>query len=107
MASVKRHLRSLAAGPPPGRSAICRRSRRVSFEFDLIAEGEHLLFVERGWERARYLLLELQPAVHVRLVGDPPSGSECSRNEDQAEVPPGLLARLEELADTALRVEMR
>ena len=88
------------------RSWRCVVSARA-FEFDLVAEGKHLLFVERGWERARYLLLELQPAMHVRLVGDPPSRIRVLSHGDQPEVAPRLLARLEELAGTALRVEMR
>ena len=78
----------------------------MTFESDLAAETEGLHFMEGGWDRARFQLLELQPAKRVSLVGDPPSRIRVLARGDRVGIAPGLLARVEELAGTALRVEM-
>lgn len=79
----------------------------VTFEFDLVAAEEQLRFGEQGWEKARFLLLEFQPAKRVKLVGDPPTRIRVLSHGIESPIAPGILARLEELAGTALSVEMR
>jgi len=58
------------------------------------------------WRRMLSLLLELQPAQSVTLEGDPPHAIRVEGIGRTAEVAPGLLARLERLAMTPLRVEV-
>ena len=81
-------------------------SHRVSFKFDLVAQSERLLFEEGAWEQARFHLLEFQPAKRVMLVGDPPTRIRVLSYGDPCDIVPGLLATVERLAGTALRVEM-
>ena len=75
--------------------------------FDLVAESGRLLFSEDGWLKARSALLEMQPARHVALHGNPPSRIRVTAYGDEPEVAPAILARLEELAGVPLRVEPR
>lgn len=79
----------------------------MAYEFDLVAEEGELRFAEGGYERAVFHLSELLPAKRVRLVGDPPSRIRAQAYGSPTEVAPGLLARVEELAGTALRFELR
>lgn len=78
----------------------------MTYEFDLVAEDGELRFAEGAYERAVYQLSELQPAKRVKLVGDPPSRMRVQAYGSPTEIAPGLLALVEELAGTALRVEL-
>ena len=78
----------------------------MTFRFDLVADSGHLAFADRGWDKIRFHLLEFQPAKKVSLVGDPPSRIRVVSHGHEAEIPPALLARVEELAGTSLRVEV-
>ncbi len=78
----------------------------MTFRFDLVAASGHFEFADHGWDKIRYSLLEFQPAKKVSLVGEPPSRIRVVSHGDQAEVAPGLLARVEELAGTPLTVEL-
>lgn len=78
----------------------------MTYRFDLVAEQGQFEFSERGWEKARFHLSELQPATRVSLIGDPPSRIRVVAIGDRADVAPALLIRVEELVGTPLRVEM-
>lgn len=78
----------------------------VTYDFELVAEQGELRFVDRGFERASFLLREFQPATHVDLVGSPPSRIRVRAQGVPAEMAPGLLAEVEALAGTALRYEL-
>ena len=78
----------------------------MTYRFDLVAERGQFEFSERGWDKVRFHLGEFQPATKVSLVGDPPSRIRVVADGDRADVAPALLARVEELAGTLLRVEM-
>ncbi len=78
----------------------------MSYEFDLVPEQGELRFVERGFERASYLLYEFQPATRVRLIGSPPSRIRVRAQGAPADVAPGILAQVEALAGTSLRYEL-
>lgn len=75
----------------------------MTFRFDLVADNGRLKFADRGWDKIRWHLLELQPA---KKVGEPPSRIRVVSHGDQAEVAPALLSRVEELAGTGLTVEL-
>ncbi|MFF0267984.1 hypothetical protein [Kribbella sp. NPDC004536] len=79
----------------------------MTFEFDLVAEGSELRFEERGFERARFLLSEFQPALRVTLEGEPPSRIRVRAHGEPVAIAPGLLAQVEQLAGTTLRFELR
>ena len=73
-------------------------------DFDLVpVNGPHRI-TEANWEKARFWLLEFQPAKHVALVGDPPSAIRVRALGEDPDVAPGILARLCELAGVELRV---
>jgi hypothetical protein len=74
-------------------------------EFDLVAFEGHLQFTAEGWDKARFHLLEFQPAKSATLEGDPPSRIHVLAYGELAEIAPGLLARIEELAGACLRIE--
>jgi hypothetical protein len=78
----------------------------VTYEFDLVAESGELRFVERGFERAKFLLSEFQPATRVSLVGTPPARIRILAQGSATEIAPGLLADVEALAGTPLRYEL-
>lgn len=96
--------------PHPGSellgSWMRRYGRLVTYEFDLVADSGELRFGENGFERARFLLSEFQPAVRVSLVGIPPARIRILANGCAAEIAPGLLADVEALAGTQLRYEL-
>lgn len=75
--------------------------------FDLVPVGGRLHFSEHGWQTARHLLLDFQPAKRVVLVGDPPARIRVTAHGDPADVAPGLLSDLAGLAGAALFVELR
>ena len=77
----------------------------MTFRFDLVADSGHFEFADRGWDKVRFLLLEFQPAKKVTLVGEPPSRIRVVSHGDRAEVAPALLAQVEDLAGTSLKVE--
>ena len=77
----------------------------MTFRFDLVAGSGHFEFADRGWDKVRFLLLEFQPAKKVTLVGEPPSRIRVVSHGDRAEVAPALLAQVEDLAGTSLKVE--
>lgn len=79
----------------------------MTFRFDLVAEGGHFEFADHGWDKIRFHLLEFQPAKRVRLVGEPPSRIRVVSYGDRPGVAPAVLARVEELAGTPLRIEFR
>lgn len=58
-----------------------------------------------GWETAKWWILELQPARSARLEGDPPRVIRIEAYGDVPEVAPALLAHVERLTGTSLRVE--
>lgn len=66
--------------------------------FDLVPVNGALSFTEADWDKARFWLLEFQPAKRVALVGDPPNAIRVTGYGEDAEVAPGILARLCELA---------
>ncbi len=72
--------------------------------FDLVPVNGHLEFTEASWEKARFWLLEFQPAKRVALLGDPPSAIRVTALGEVAEVAPGVLARVAELAGVELTV---
>lgn len=78
----------------------------MTYRFDLVAEGGHFAFANRDWDKIRYQLSEFQPAKTVSLVGEPPSRIRVVAHGDPSDVAPALLAILEELAGTSLKVEM-
>jgi hypothetical protein len=57
------------------------------------------------WEAARFWILELQPARSARLEGDPPRAIRIEAYGDAPDVAPALLAHVERLTKTSLRVE--
>ena len=67
----------------------------VSYEFDLVAEDGELRFVDRGFERASFLLREFQPGTRVQLIGSPPSRIRVRAQGMASEVAPGILAQVE------------
>lgn len=78
----------------------------MTYEFDLVPESGELSFAEGGFERASFLLRELQPATRVRLLDSPTSRIRVRAQGDPAEVAPGILAQVESLAGTSLRYEL-
>ena len=78
----------------------------MTFRFDLVAERGQFEFVDRGWDKIRFQLLEFQPAKKVSLIGEPPSRIRVVSHGDRAEVAPALLARVEQLAGTSLTIEL-
>lgn len=62
-------------------------------------------FPDHGWDKIRCHVLEFQPAKRVSLVGEPPTRIRVVSFGDRPDVAPGLLARVEELAGTPLRIE--
>ncbi len=78
----------------------------MTFRFDLVADNGRFEFADRGWDKIRFHLLELQPAMKVSLVGEPPSRIRVVSHGDPTDVAPALLARVEELAGTSLTVEL-
>lgn len=91
--------------PHPGSellgSWMRRYGRLVTYEFDLVADSGELRFGENGFERARFLLSEFQPAVRVSLVGIPPARIRILANGSAAEIAPGLLADVGTRRDAA------
>ena len=77
----------------------------MEYRFDLVAQRGHFAFTEGGWQQARFLLLEMQPARAVSLIGEPPSRIRVVALGEPAELAPAVLARVEALARTALTVE--
>jgi hypothetical protein len=78
----------------------------VTYDFDLVPEQGELRFVDRGFERASYLLREFQPATRVQLIGSPPSRIRVRAQGKPAEVAPGILAQVEALGGASLRYEL-
>lgn len=78
----------------------------VTFRLDLVAVDGRFDFADHGWDKIRWLLLEFQPAKKVSLVGEPPTRIRVLSHGDQVDIAPALLARVEELAGTALAVEL-
>jgi len=76
-------------------------------EFDLVPESGTLAFDQATWLKAKFLLLEFQPAKRLRLIDGPEPRIRVHAYGADPEVAPALLQRLEELAGTALRVEAR
>jgi len=91
----------MAAGPPQMEGEV------PVWEFDLVAAQGELQFEGDGWTRARSLLVELQPAKRVTLVGDPPSRIRVETFGGVPEVEPAVLRRLETLAGVGLQFETR
>jgi hypothetical protein len=77
-----------------------------TYEFDLVALEGRLQFTEDGWEKAKFHLLEFQPAKSVALEGDPPSRIHVLAFGEYPEIAVGLLTRIEELAGARLRFEL-
>lgn len=78
----------------------------MTYRFDLVAEQGYFELAEHALDKIRFWLSEFQPATEVSLVNDPPSRIRVSALGDSGQVAPEVLARIEELAGTRLRVEM-
>jgi hypothetical protein len=75
------------------------------YELRLVAdEADPAISVER-WNAVQWMILELQPARSVRLEGDPPRMIRVEAYGEIMEMAPGLLADIERLTKTSLRVE--
>ena len=74
-------------------------------KFDLVPVSGALDLDKQTWERVQFNLYEFQPAKKVRLVAGLAPHIRVVAYGTQPDVAPGLLARLEELTGTALRVE--
>jgi hypothetical protein len=89
------------------RSCLARATGRilpvVAYTFDLVPIDGDLRMTESAFNKARFLLSESQPAVWVRLMTDPPRIRVRAQGR-VAEVAPGLLAQVEELAELPLEV---
>jgi hypothetical protein len=78
----------------------------VEYRFDLIAQRGHFAFTQGGWQKVRVLLLEMQPARTVTLLGELPSTIRVVALGEPAEVAPAVLARIEALAGTTLTIKL-
>ena len=78
----------------------------MEYRFDLVAQRGHFAFAEGGWRQVRFLLLEMQAARTVSLLGEPPSRIRVVALGEPAELAPAVLARVEALAGTTLTIEM-
>ena len=74
------------------------------YELRLVAEDPATPIDATRWTVIQHLLLDFQPAQEMRLEGDPPSAIWV-RAFGGTEVAPALLADVERLAGTALRVD--
>jgi hypothetical protein len=70
----------------------------------LVADDDQPPISTAKWSGLQSLILEFQPARSAKLEGDPPRAIRVEAFGG-TEVAPGLLARLESLANTRLRVE--
>jgi hypothetical protein len=77
----------------------------VTYRFDLVGE-QIIQFSVSDWRKVQFWLLEFQPATSVSLIDSPPSRIRVMALGDPAEIAPALLAKVENLAGQALRVEM-
>jgi hypothetical protein len=76
------------------------------YEFDLVSDEAGGVISTDRWPAMQHRLLELQPARTVVLIGEPPNAIRVL-GFGGTEVAPGLLADLELLAGTRLRVVPR
>ncbi len=74
------------------------------YVFRLVADATQPPISTEHWQALRSRILHLQPARSVTLEGDPPRAIRVE-GFGGTEVAPGLLADLERLAMTHLRVE--
>jgi hypothetical protein len=73
------------------------------YGFELVPVADGSIISEEKWTHIQHLLLHMQPAKSVSLVGDPPRAIRvlCYGG---TEVAPGLLKKVSDLAGTSLRV---
>lgn len=76
------------------------------YEFYLVPADPDQHLSLREWSRIRTLLLELQPAKSVSLVGQPASAIRVVAFGRNLGVAPGLLSDLSQLAGVELHVKM-
>lgn len=74
-------------------------------EFRLVADPTFPPISTENWQALRSPILHLQPARSATLEGDPPRSIRVE-GFGEVEVAPGLLADLERLAMTRLRVQV-
>ena len=74
----------------------------MAYTFDLVP-AERMALDEDAFNGIRHTLLELQPAKRVRVLPDPWRIRVRAQGR-VAEVAPGVLSRIEELAGTSLKV---
>lgn len=73
------------------------------YEFELVPVADGSIISGEKWTQIQHLLLHMQPAKTVLLVGDPPRIIRVL-GYGGTEVAPGLLKNVSELAGTPLRV---
>ncbi|KAA1423153.1 hypothetical protein [Nocardioides antri] len=73
----------------------------MAYTFDLVPTDGDLCLTDEALNKVRYHLLESQPATRVRVMGDPLRIRVRAQGR-WAEVAPGVLARVEELAGVSL-----
>lgn len=76
-----------------------------TYDILLVANGADAAISTERWAAVRSLILEFQPAGSVRLEGDPPRAIRIKAYGEIPDVAPGLLADIERLTKTSLRVE--
>lgn len=64
-----------------------------------------LAFTDAGWRQAQHMLLEMQPASRVSLVGDPPTAIRIEGLGLEPEIAPAVLAFVSEHAGVKLKIE--
>lgn len=73
------------------------------FEFELVPVSDGAIIRTDAWVRIQHLLLEMQPTTAASLVGDPPHAIKILAHGG-AEIAPGLLKKVSDLAGTPLRM---
>ena len=86
---MARHSRLVQGRRRSGRPALARSQRALGLS---------------GWDGAKLLLMEFQPAKSVVAIGDPPRGIRVVSHGKQPDVAPGLPADVEERVGTRLRI---
>lgn len=75
----------------------------MAWTFDLVPIDGDLRLTEGTFSKVRFHLSEFQPATRVRLMSEPPRIRVRSQGR-VVEIAPGLLAKVEELAEVRLEV---
>lgn len=75
----------------------------MAYTFDLVPADGEMRLTDDALSKVRFHLSEFQPATKVDVMGDPPRIRVRAQGK-WAEIAPGLLARVEELAGVRLEV---